>query len=99
MSKSISMMKMCRLLRRVLPFLLMTAILVSLLFVLSHHCEGEDCPLCLLNKEEREILWLPLACILSILCGEWGGGFMGNRAFWIHLRGGSPVMLKVKLSN
>ena len=91
--------KSYRALLRALSLLILLCFVVGLLFALSHHCGGEDCPLCLLNGGRKAFLQLFGGCMLLLLCKEAGAGMTCNPSFWVSLRTENLVMQKVKLSN
>ena len=84
---------------RVLSIAILLCFALGLLFALSHHCGGEDCPLCLLNEGNKEKLWVPVVCFLLFLCRDGFGDTICNRNFWVSLAEESLVLQKVKLSN
>ena len=84
---------------RVLSIAVLLCFVLGLLFALSHHCGGEDCPLCLLNERGKEKLWIPAVCFFLFLCGDFLGDKGCNKDFRGSLWDESLVGQKVKLSN
>ena len=89
----------CGFLARALSVAILLCFALGLLFALSHHCGGEDCPLCLLNDGNKEKLWIPVVCFLLFLCIDRFGENICNKKFWVSLTEESLVLQKVKLSN
>ena len=86
-------------LARVLSIAVLLCFALGLLFALSHHCGGEDCPLCLLNERGKEKLWIFTACVFLLLWGDYFRDIIYNKNHRDSLTGESPVEQKVKLSN
>lgn len=84
---------------RVLSVAILLCFALGLLFVLSHHCGGEDCPLCLLNEGNKEKLWIPVVCFVLFLLGGSAQDSICNRNLWLSLTEENLVKDKVKLSN
>ena len=86
-------------LARVLSVVVLLCFALGLLFALSHHCGGEDCPLCLLNEGSKEKLWIPVVCFILFLYGNHFEDGVCNRNLWVTLTEETLVKEKVKLSN
>lgn len=86
-------------LAQVLSVAVLLCFALGLLFALSHHCGGEDCPLCLLSGGNKEKLWIPVACFFLFLSGDSTWNNICNRKLWASLTEETLVKEKVKLSN
>lgn len=85
--------------RRLIGSLLLMAFLLGLIFSLSHHCCGEDCPLCSPGGGWKEtLLLLGISFVLLPILSD-GEGSRADSFRFMGEKCGTPVQQKVKLSN